>query len=222
MLQYCCGSGDCDQAVPPRSHEEFNQFKTLSGLGSASGAMSMPILFKDLNMTNGPSMKSKDILKLSLKLDKGTVQADSRTHPREILGVKNTQSCGYQEQRRYTTLGQAYRASDTVECAAGGCSIQVSTTITEGRSVDVSVGFDIFEVIHASTDITFTEEKSYQVATTETGAAGESGYMVYNPYLMCTAGQLTNCDQDLSVVACTPMLTQAGQPEGEYAFVQTS
>jgi len=226
MLQYCCGSGDCAKADPGGSPQEFEEFKRMAALGLHPGrAMTMAIMMPGFNLLNDTTLSIDGTQSLDLDIN-GNGEAEVRSHARDLLVKKAEaapESCTYQERERYTTLGQAVKASPDITCAANGCDIQVSASVTTGREVNISVGFNVFDVISASTSITFSESKTYSVTATENGVAGESGHMEFTPFILCTKGQLQGSCQNLELTACTPLFVGSPpMPDGQYTFVQTS
>jgi len=186
--------------------------------------MTLPLLFDNFNLTE--PINSLDIrnVKVSTLPD---VNA-SRKHARDILNLpvglekKSEQLCTYTEQKRYTKTGQVIRASSGITCSqTAGCSLELSFSSTEGRSISVDAGFNLFDIISVSTSIEFTEETTYSVTENFSISGGQSGYAVFTPTYLCTSGHYDGCSTGGPVEACTPLLT-GKQPIGEYSFVSTS
>ncbi|KAM0718468.1 hypothetical protein Q7P37_005538 [Cladosporium fusiforme] len=211
-LQFCCGTGDCDAAMPSSS---MAQARSL-GMQGATASTQLVYKSENDNSTSG----TKDLGNgASLRW------AKRNSSPPAQLSKKKRDCDSYSEERKYTERGEQQRVSPTQSCTSNnGCDLEVSSEVTTGRSWSVGFSVTILEVISASTEMEFTESESYSLSTTFSQTSGSSGYVTFSPTLECTSGSVNDCDddEDDSVFACTPrLLTVDGNsvPDGEFVFV---
>lgn len=246
MLQYCCGTEDCDAASPASSVAEAHS-RQVQGLSSI-------VSLKVDNMTADEPVGKRDFDGVEISWSKRSPSSMSQ-QARDAAAKDETaveapkvekRDCKkYTENNRYTKGGEQIKVSPTQNCNSNaGCRIDIQNSVTTGYSVSVSVGFNILEIITAETSIEFHEEQSHSITNSYTQASGTRGYVSFIPTFVCTDGPVSECDDDDikngdDVTACSPRLIGSGEnaqqdvsesrplrttngltiPQGTYSFV---
>ena len=221
MLQYCCGTGDCDAASPATSVAEANArqlqgFSSIVSLGIENMTAEADVGKRDFDgveiswSKRSPSSMSQQARNAAAK-EKTAVEAPK---------VEKRDECKtYTENRRYTKGEGQAKVSPTQNCNSNdGCRITIENSVTTGRQIGVSVGFDLFSVISASVEMTFTEEKTHSISNSYMQASGTRGYVSFIPTYECTEGTVSDCGDDGLqngdvIWACTPRLIGSGSNE---------
>lgn len=231
MLQFCCGTGDCDAASPAATIEEARAQalvgktayvnigggsvgkrdsgkETIEGVGEVSWKRSDYAYSKREEI-------SKPVEVTSPKLDR-RADGDCIFHPTSDL---------------VTEGGQQVKASDTNVCnTQGGCAIAASVAITTGETISPMLTGTFFGAIAAAVGYSFTTSTTYMVTNTYTQTQGTTGYLSYIPTNNCWDGTFENCyamdgdnifkiDEGMTYHACTPALRSGGQLDGTFSFV---
>lgn len=217
MLQYCCGTGNCDEASPVSTAAEA---RTMSLQGFTAIAS---LQFDNMTSFAQPSKRSgkRSFDDIGVEVHWEDARVPMASSQLAKYTKRQGDSCSYAQTQKYTKGGPQQRVSTTQNCnTEGGCSIAIDTTVTSGRTVSVNAGFNLFEIISLGTDIQFTEEMSRSLTNTFTQDVGTRGYVSFIPTYECTFGDLSSCDglSDGTVEACTPRLI-GDFNDGTYSFV---
>ena len=225
MLQYCCGSGDCDAAAPARSVAEAHS-EVLRG-----NTTIVSLAVGNLELLGNSGKRSiEGVGEINWKRSD---HAYTKRAEVEVGAPKLVpRDCVFHPTSdKVTQGGQQVKASDTQTCnTQGGCSQAASVAVTEGQSISPSLSANLFSVISAAVGYTFMESKTYTVTTTYSQKQGTSGYMSYIPTLNCWDGTFSGCynnagdsvvliPDDMSFHACTPATRSDGQLDGTFSFV---
>jgi hypothetical protein len=246
MLQFCCGSGDCEAASPARSVRDAR-------LQARSGNTTMVSLMLGSMESLGESGKRSiegvgEIGWRHTPAEESPVALDAETPaPAEAATVSPKIQAPAAERRAADDVGgdcvfhpaggkvtegyKQYKASDTNTCnTSGGCSETASVAVTEGYSTSPTLTGNFYGVISAAVGYTFTKSMTYTATNTFTQGQGTTGYMSYIPTYNCWHGTFENCAQTVNgnvqkldpsqtYYACTPALRSNGEGDGTFSFV---
>lgn len=242
QLSFCCGSGDCegatlaadmDDAVAQAAAgnttwlsidlgEEFRAGAT-SGANSIEDIGEMVWKRSDYAYTKREEISQKEsVVKRNVVEEPKTVRRDGCTFTPQSDKV--------------TVAGPQTQVSSTQVCnTAGGCSISVATTLTEGRTITPTINIreNVWGAISASVSESFMTSESYAVTTLYDQKEGTTGYVSFIPTMDCYKGTFSDCyakngddifliDSSTVYDACRPeSLAEAGGEEaiGTFSFV---
>jgi hypothetical protein len=195
VLQFCCGSGDCDDAGVADNMAQARVIALQAGTASTSlGSFALEGAGKrdvadGIQMQwaprepSSPSQLAKrkaqqvnDIAEN--KIARERTAAISPAQPKERSLSKRSCST-YTEEEHYTERGEQRRVSNDVQCSNGDCAILIQTTVTEGRSISVGASAELFEVIPLSTNIEFSESTSKSI--TYNSGYSQDGFVSWTP-----------------------------------------
>ncbi|KAK8133564.1 hypothetical protein PG984_005576 [Apiospora sp. TS-2023a] len=210
MVQFCCGTGDCDAAHVPAGRRGIDSVEFLQGGGVGSrGAY--------LQFDNGTIIEP-----LAIGSPPKATAAALRSPEKE------RRCYGY---KSYTRDGDDY--FKTIETQVASTNVPAQDTErtfefqhTESASktttFDVSLG-DPWGVINISTGTSWEDAKSDARTVTITVPAGQSGYVGWTPFYRCTRGTMEKCDGSRTAVqeSCAPYVVENNIIRGDYTFVQT-
>lgn len=161
MLQYCCGTGDCEAAAPAASVADAH-YQMMHGNTSA-------VSLKVGNLVGESGKRSiEDFGDISWKRSDHHVAKDT---------LEERAKCTFHPTSGRTTEGgRQVKASGTNVCNnPGGCSIRVDASVTEGETISPSLTANLFDVISAAVGYTFMKSTTYTVSTTYNQAQGTTG-----------------------------------------------
>lgn len=182
MLQFCCGTGDCDAAEPSVSTAQarvralqgrtastsLGSFASLKGTGKRD-------LGEGITMEWAPREPSSpsQLAKRKLQYENGlaeneiarerTANMSPKSPPRRSLAKRSCSS--YTEIEQYTERGEQRRVSDNQQCAGDDiCTVIIQTSVTEGSSMSAGASATLFEVVSLETSIEFSESTTSSIS----------------------------------------------------------
>lgn len=201
MIQFCCGSGDCEAAGVPwaRSTDE------LDSRGSGGNWQTA-----ELKFANGT-----------------VIEPIARGPPPKL---QNERRCSGYKDKSYNANGEPYLTTkDTMIVSASvpaeesdrTITITYDQTVSRSTSFSLSLG-DPWGIVSVSVGFEFSDSVSNGFQTEMTVYAGESGRVGFTPVYRCTKGTLETCDGKRTDEAetCTPWI-QNGVVQGDYRVIQT-
>lgn len=135
MLQFCCGTGDCNAASPGTrevaSVDEARAFALQGGTASTS------LVFTNLTQLAEEKKRSfgdmglevhvEDVKRTPLSMS-GLAKQRRSSNPNEIVR-RQGENCKYTETRQVTKAGRQQRVSTTNNCnVEGGCTITIESS----------------------------------------------------------------------------------------------
>lgn len=233
ILQYCCGTGDCDAASPARSMADA---KAQAMMGNTT--------FVNLDLSSmfaASDTGTQDIDGIGQASWKRSDHAYSRREdinkPSEIFkSPLHRRDCAFHPTSdRITEGGRQARATPSQECnTPGGCSISVATAVSVGRTISggLNIGEGVWNAISATLGYSFTVTRSYTVTAMFMQTEGTSGYVSFIPTNNCWDGTFSDCKQTIgdeivpideaqSFHVCTPAKVGGDEDmiSGTYTFV---
>ena len=135
MLQFCCGTGDCNAAAPgTRQVATVDEARTMGLQGFTA---STSLVFDNMTMLASEKNGKRSFGDMGLEVhweDARTPLASSqlakhRSNSPSHVAKRQGDGCTYTESRQFTKAGRQQRASTTNNCnVEGGCSIAIDTS----------------------------------------------------------------------------------------------
>ncbi|KFY35978.1 hypothetical protein V494_05431 [Pseudogymnoascus sp. VKM F-4513 (FW-928)] len=203
MIQYCCGSGDCDKANVPWGKRD--------GGGGMQGAV--------LKFKNGTVIPPLAI---------GPPPVASQPARRRNLDKRDCDGGWLKDS--YIASGAPYIKTFETQIVSAGVAageedriitITYDQSVSRSTSFDLSVG-DPFGIVSLSVGMEFTDTENKGFTVQVTVPAGTAGRIGFTPAFRCTSGSLEKCDGGRTgkQETCTPYV-ENGIVQGDYAVVQT-
>lgn len=210
VIQFCCGSEQCDKANVPIGTRGIDFLQ-----GGSSGPQGVYLQFE-----NGTTIEPLAV---------GLPQVSSSA----TLGSRGvTRRCDGYKKDSYVANGDIYVRTFETEVASSNVpafeearafKFQHSKSASRTTTFEASVG-DPWGIISVSTGLQFQNTTSDSQEVSVEVPAGQSGYIGFTPYYRCTKGTLETCDGKRTEEheSCTPYLQGTSQVlRGDYMFVQT-
>lgn len=197
MLQFCCGSGDCDEAGVADNMAQARVLALQGGTASTSlGSFALSGTGKrdvadGLSMQwaprepSSPSQLAKrkaqqlsDIEENRIARERTAAMSPAQAQPKQRSLAKRSCST-YTEDEQYTERGEQRRVSNDIQCSDGDCTILIQSSVTEGRSISVGASVELFEVISLSTNIEFSESTTRSI--TYNFGYSQDGFVSWSP-----------------------------------------
>jgi hypothetical protein len=197
VLQFCCGSGDCDAAEPSTtmaqarvvalqggtSSTSLGAFAALNGTGKRDIGEGITMEWAPREPSS-PSQLAKRKLKQLSDLAENEIARERTAAMSPKSPTKRSlakRSCSsYTEDEQFTERGEQRRVSQNQQCAGDDtCTVVIQTSVTEGSSISAGASAELFEVISVSTNIEFSEETTRTIAR-QLSYQGD-GYATWSP-----------------------------------------
>lgn len=203
MVQFCCGSADCNAAGVPWGRRQ-DSIDLLSASGGLEGAL--------------------------LKTANGTVIQPLEVGPPPEL-LKRQDDCEGFKDGSYIADGDAYLKTfdtQTVTASIGPFTedtefeIQYDQSVSRSTEFDASIG-DPFGIISLSVGVTFEDSETKGFTAKVPVPAGQQGVVGFTPVYLCTTGSLEDCDgvRTDPGESCTPYMGSNGIVQGDYRLIQS-
>ncbi|KAK7952839.1 uncharacterized protein PG986_008567 [Apiospora aurea] len=225
MVQFCCGVCDCGAAGLPNYPQCSAKF---GGGGGSSGALRLkrngtlitpayegpaePVAETEITPRMGDNPFLRAPVGLATREDekpKGVCAGDWKPGPND----------GDDMYIRPADGGTIVKVE--VEGAEGGTEYQITRSRTQSWSTTVEMSLGIADVLSLGLSFSSTFEESI----TDSGTAsftvpeGETGYIIFTAYLMCSVGSGTCRGEKIEGEFCTPYRQTNGEMAGEYSVV---
>ncbi|KAI8260163.1 hypothetical protein K4K53_002436 [Colletotrichum sp. SAR 10_77] len=207
MVQFCCGSGDCEAAGVPWGRRDTEGRSVGSGLQGGYLKFANGTVIEPLAVGSPP----KD----------NTLKATESRNQARCTGFKS---------KSYQANGEPYLTTFDTQIVSGSVPAEETDrtiTITYDQSVSRTTSFsaslgDPFGVVSVSVGFEFSDSESKGFQTELTVYAGETGRVGFTPVYRCTKGTLETCSGDRTSEehTCTPWILN-GIVQGDYRVVQT-
>ncbi|OAQ64465.1 hypothetical protein VFPPC_05734 [Pochonia chlamydosporia 170] len=224
MVQFCCGSGDCEAAGASKRSSRFNRAYLE---GRAGGGGGVYLQDQDGNvikpLKEGPPINARSLLKgehkrqaikpphLQTRKDKGRCDGDWK--PDSDATDK------YTKPSEKTTV-----VANDVDGGSGGTTITITAERSQSWTNGTNFDFGIADILSlgASISNSFTEEKSDTRSKAFSVPAGQSGDVGFTAFLVCTKGSGTCDGKKVSGEICMPKVTEDDGLDGITAVIAHS
>ncbi|KAG9529381.1 hypothetical protein KCU93_g3536, partial [Aureobasidium melanogenum] len=200
MVQFCCGTGDCEEAGVGNAKRD-----ELIHINSASSAGLFGASLKHANGTEIVPFQQGDMIPVT-----------------EYGGLKPRAECvytadgGMEEYTRPADNTQIVKGS----AVTGPGSIDITESRTQSWSTSMEAGVNIFEIVSASVSFEFSESITDSTTYSFSIPDGQTGLVGFTANLRCTTGTVDQCGDGASYhgETCTPY-NLAGELSGTYAVI---
>ncbi|KAF9870742.1 hypothetical protein CkaCkLH20_11844 [Colletotrichum karsti] len=202
MVQFCCGSGDCNAAGVPWGKRDGSSGWQSGVLKFANGTIIEPLAIGSPPKDN-------------------TLKATESRHEARCSGFKKDS---------YAANGEPYLTTFDTQIVSGSVPAEEedrTITITYDQSVSRSTTFsaslgDPWGIVSVSVGFEFSDSNSKGFQTELTVYAGETGRVGFTPVYHCTKGTLETCkgERTSEGETCTPWILN-GVVQGDYRVIQT-
>ncbi|KAK7921666.1 hypothetical protein PG985_009688 [Apiospora marii] len=208
MIQFCCGSGDCDKAHVPIGTRGID-FMQAGGGGShgvylqyENGTIIEPLAIGSPPSSSAAASRPRRLHRRCKGYKDGSYVADGDIYYKTFETVVASANVPAEEEERTFTFQHTRTASKTT-------------------TFETSVG-DPWGVISISTGVQWQDATSKSEQISIVIPAGQSGYIGWTPFFRCTKGTLEDCDGKRTEEheSCAPYV-DGDVIRGDYAFVQT-
>jgi len=223
MVSFCCGTGDCSDAGAP-TKRDFS-----GSLAARQGSGVLLLHDKDGNVIEPHAAQSLQGRSASPESDA------ARPAPISPLKSRNPKAAASKKLSKrdcsdftvtngpYTEGGTNYPISEPVTCSpTSTCSATLGETVTEETSFSVEVSVsDPLGIVSASAGFEFSQSVSQTFEGQFEFGEGETGYVVFIPYITCVEGYFTgDCDDDgVQTTVCGARAAGEGAIAGEQRAV---
>ncbi|KAH6626515.1 hypothetical protein B0J18DRAFT_425017 [Chaetomium sp. MPI-SDFR-AT-0129] len=249
MVQFCCGSGDCNAAGASRLLKRSAKFgeSSLDIEAAASGMYSLvlqypngtdiepirigspPVLSRDEGMLE--TEKTEDITERAVSLpsssidDKLTVDNNNNNNHNTITTLTTRSRCETNSWKPNAGQDEYTRPADNTQIVHPAVSGPGEFAITQSRTqtftTSMSIGFA--DILSLGVSFEMSESVQDTHATTFPVEAGQSGEIGFTSFFVCTAGT-GRCDGgQVKGEICTPKVKKAGDGssylDGIYSLV---
>lgn len=192
MVQFCCGSSDCEAAGATKRSARFNR-AYLEGRAGGGGGGGVYLQNKDGTvikpLKEGPPINARSLV---------TEQENRSVKPAALQTRKDKGRCDgdwkpdSDATDKYTKPAEKTQVVATdVSGGTSGTTITITATRSQSWTNGTSFDFGIADILSlgASISESFTEEKSDSTAKAFSVPAGQNGDVGFTAYLWCTKGK---------------------------------